>query len=311
MKTLLAVSLTALMSLSIYAQSEPQKGPDWQPFAPANEEFATEVPTALKQGNVTTSPSANRNYRGRLDGTYFFIFSDRVIAPGATNVALNFARNSQPVGTPEQLGNISSEKFEFHGEDGFYHRVLTFKTNRRIYVLQTASEASDDPLAERFFAKLQIGKVQSPDNVPPDSSVPSRFETTGDGSATKSNEAGIGTGSGIGTGRGSGSESSPRTSQSTPQPTRPVPSTSLVILSKPRASYTDLAGFYGITGAIRVRVTFAADGTIGPVEAMTKLPFGLTNAAVDAAKLLRFQPAIREGQPVSVTRLVEYVFNIY
>jgi hypothetical protein len=41
------------------------------------------------------------------------------------------------------------------------------------------------------------------------------------------------------------------------------------------------------------------------------LPCGLTEAAIEAAKRIRFQPALRNGAPVSVRAQLEYNFALY
>jgi outer membrane biosynthesis protein TonB len=40
------------------------------------------------------------------------------------------------------------------------------------------------------------------------------------------------------------------------------------------------------------------------------LPHGLTEKAIEAAKKIRFNPAVRDGQPVSVRGNLEYTFNL-
>ena len=295
MKTLFAILLISVTSLLCFAQSDSPKEPNWQTFAPEKEEFMTEAPVQLKQQMVGSVPSASRNYKGRLNGTYFFIFSDRIAAPGATKIALNFARISQPVGTREQFGDMPSEKFEFSDEDGFYHRLFTFKTNARIYVFQTVSPQKDDPLAERFFAKLQIGKIQSLDGM--------QTSSESEDNETLSPDNGRGF---------AGDKRSEVLSDATQKaPNVRAQTSPLQLESKPIPLYTDLARFYDITGIVRLRITFSSDGTIGSVVPLIKLPFGLTKKAVDAAKKIRFQPPIRDGQPYTVTKLVEYSFNIY
>lgn len=305
MKTLFAILIILVSSFLCLAQSDTRQEPNWQPFAPDREEFSAEIPVTLKAA-ATLTRSANRNYRGQINGTYFFIFSDRRSAPGATKIALAFAHSAQP-GTSEQFGNMPSEKFEFADDEGFFHRLFTFKTNTRIYVLQTVSSQKDDPLSERFFAKLQIGKILPADPSIQQTDSSAAVETA---AITKPSQQ-TGNGSGSGTGSGSGPGSGGGIGNGNPQPEVRPATASMVIFAKPRPSYTDLARFYGITGAVRTRVTFLQNGTIGSVEPITKLPFGLTKSAVAAAKSIQFSPAMRDGKPVNTTKLVEYQFSIY
>jgi len=296
MKTLFAGLIVLVTCVLCFAQSDTQKEPDWQPFAPDREEFSTEVPVQLRAA-VTLTPSANRNYKGRLNGTYFFIFSDRIAAPGATKIGLAFGHAAQP-GTSEMFGDMPSEKFEFADDEGFFHRLFTFKTKTRIYVLQTVSSEKDDPLAERFFAKLQIGKIQPADGET------QPIEPAAVGVPAQPSGGGIAAGKGSGIGSGQPSQ----VTNQQPQTTLTSP---LNILSKPRPLYTDLARFYGIQGTVRTKVVFLHDGTIGTVTPVTKLPFGLTKSAISAAKSIQFSPAVHDGKTIDITKQVEYSFSIY
>lgn len=85
----------------------------------------------------------------------------------------------------------------------------------------------------------------------------------------------------------------------------------LQILSKPRPSYTDVARQNGIEGLVILRITFLASGQIGSISPVSALPFGLTEQSIAAARNLRFIPAIKDGQYVTVSKQVQYVFTIY
>jgi TonB family protein len=83
------------------------------------------------------------------------------------------------------------------------------------------------------------------------------------------------------------------------------------ILSKPRPTYTVEARKNGVTGSIKLRVSFLASGTIGDVISVNTLPDGLTESAIEAAKGIKFQPATKNGTPLTVTKLVEYSFTTF
>lgn len=85
----------------------------------------------------------------------------------------------------------------------------------------------------------------------------------------------------------------------------------LQITSRPRPDYTDAARRNQITGVVRLRVTFLASGEIGSVTPVSGLPNGLTEKAMAAALNIRFEPATVNGQPVTVTKIIEYSFSIY
>jgi len=85
----------------------------------------------------------------------------------------------------------------------------------------------------------------------------------------------------------------------------------LMILEKPRPSYTDEARMHNITGTVRLRVTFLADGTIGAIKVAKSLDKGLDRQTFEAAKRMKFVPAEIDGKPVDIEQYVEYTFSIY
>jgi TonB family protein len=86
---------------------------------------------------------------------------------------------------------------------------------------------------------------------------------------------------------------------------------SLKFLEKPLARYTNLARENNITGTVRLKVVFLANGKIGEIKVIQGLEFGLTNKAVESAKQIKFEPATRNGKPINVVKIIEYNFNIY
>lgn len=60
-----------------------------------------------------------------------------------------------------------------------------------------------------------------------------------------------------------------------------------------------------------LRVVFSANGEIGAISVISGLPEGLTEEAIAAAKKIKFEPAMKRGKAVTVTRKVEYTFTIY
>jgi len=109
-------------------------------------------------------------------------------------------------------------------------------------------------------------------------------------------------GNGSGNGIGNGSDS----------PTKIVAITSpLTIIGKPRALYTEAARKALAQGTAVLKVTLLANGGVGSIVVVTSLKYGLTEQAIAAAKRLVFLPKRINGYPVSVTKTIEYNFNIY
>jgi protein TonB len=117
--------------------------------------------------------------------------------------------------------------------------------------------------------------------------------------------AGAGSGGGIGDGNGPGGGLPP-------PPARPVGVTQKVrIISKPKAPYTDAARQNNVQGSVTLKIVFLASGQVGSVTAVTRLPYGLTENAIAAAKQIKFEPAKRDGVPYTTSMTFQYGFNIY
>src|SRR5215204_4884362 len=82
----------------------------------------------------------------------------------------------------------------------------------------------------------------------------------------------------------------------------------LRILEQPRPELPKDYGTNDFQGSIVLRVEFLADGAIGKISPVSTLP-SLTDLAVEAAKKIKFQPALKEGKPVSVVKEVSYIYG--
>jgi TonB family protein len=83
------------------------------------------------------------------------------------------------------------------------------------------------------------------------------------------------------------------------------------IKSKPEAQYTKEARQHQIVGSVLLRGLFHSSGQIKDVCVVQGLPYGLTRQAVQAAYKIKFEPVMKDGHPVSVTRYIEYNFSLY
>jgi TonB family protein len=83
------------------------------------------------------------------------------------------------------------------------------------------------------------------------------------------------------------------------------------IISKPSPEYTSTARAELVEGTVILRITFLSNGQLGNISPLQTLPFGLTEKAIEAARRIKFEPAIRNGKPVSVTKTFQYRFEIY
>lgn len=75
------------------------------------------------------------------------------------------------------------------------------------------------------------------------------------------------------------------------------------------ATYPDQARAAKAKGEVRLRLVLAGDGTVKNIFPMKPLKYGLTEAAMEAARQIKFTPAIRDGQPVSQFTTLSYEFK--
>ena len=82
------------------------------------------------------------------------------------------------------------------------------------------------------------------------------------------------------------------------------------ILYQEKAKYTEAARQNRVQGTVVVNVVFTADGRISSPRVVRGLPDGLNEQAILAAQRIKFRPAMKNGQPVSVRMSIEFTFNL-
>jgi TonB family protein len=81
------------------------------------------------------------------------------------------------------------------------------------------------------------------------------------------------------------------------------------VIDSPAAVYTEEARAEMTRGDVRLRVVLAADGTVRNVFPIKSMANGLTESAMEAARQIRFEPAIRNGEPASQFATFVYEFK--
>jgi len=155
--------------------------------------------------------------------------------------------------------------------------VQFFRTKNHLYQFEAFGAFIGDPRMQEFFSSVVLGKKL-------------------DGLEVKD---------GIG--------AQPDDSQSQPGPVivGKDADRKVVVLTKPEPSYTESARQAGTKGAVVLKAVFTATGGVTNVEVVSGLPFGLTEKALASVKQIRFVPAMKDGQLVSVRLQLEYNFNLY
>lgn len=160
--------------------------------------------------------------------------------------------------------------------------VQIFSTGNAIYRFQVFGAPLDDARVQQYFSSVVLGKSAS----------------------------GIEVSDGFGVQYEPGLETQTDESRANPFPGKLVNRKSMPVM-KPEPMYTEEARQKGVTGTVVLKVVFFSDGSVGKIETVVGLPYGLTEKAIEAAKKIKFIPAVRDGKFVSMWMQLEYNFNLY
>lgn len=168
-------------------------------------------------------------------------------------------------------------------------------------------------MAKRTLTAPSVGSFDLP-------SGPGKGNGTGGTQGTPGTVASAGFGDGV---AGPGANDHPRgpvtnagfsdmKTAATPKgPAQSKPETTPVeILYKPRPVYTSEARQLRIQGEVLVEVMFTASGNLRINRVTRGLGHGLDEAAVHAAQLIKFKPALRDGRPYDANGIVHIVFEL-
>jgi len=70
--------------------------------------------------------------------------------------------------------------------------------------------------------------------------------------------------------------------------------------------YTEDARWNQVSGKVVLEVALMASGEVGEIKVIKGLPYGLTEQCIAAARKMKFEPAIKDGRPVS-----QYIRSVY
>lgn len=302
-------------------------------FESDDKSFSVEIPVSPEKTEFSYKDVEGKGYRYKAykDGTSFYIFSyPNAAAPTKENIknpspwfleakwrtAMVFdeykAKTTELksgkyavtlAGFTEQKGNPSTN----------VHRILNVAVGDRFLSFRVVDKFGADPEAwMRFLESIRVGGektrlLSERPNWAKDKPAVVESNKNGSGIGTGRGTGqgrGAGKGSGMGSGQGSGVGSGMGNVNGEISKTK-----DLQIISKPAPRFTLLAKYYRVSGEVLLRVSFLPTGEIGNVSPVKGLPFGLTEMAVEAARKIEFEPAVKNGKPYSVSRALMYVFG--
>jgi periplasmic protein TonB len=99
-------------------------------------------------------------------------------------------------------------------------------------------------------------------------------------------------------------------------PDRPEPYAAKAVDSEPVVlnhvwpRYTDEARNNQVQGTVTVRMLVDETGTVTQVRVVRSLPFGLTEKAIEAAREVKFKPAMKDGKAVPYWLTLQLNFSL-
>jgi tetratricopeptide (TPR) repeat protein len=83
------------------------------------------------------------------------------------------------------------------------------------------------------------------------------------------------------------------------------------LISRPIASYTKKARQKYVQGSVKLAVEFGKNGKIAFIYPYKKLPDGMTESVISAVQKFEFEPATRNGKPITTIQIIEYKFSLF
>jgi TonB family protein len=270
-----------------YARSQASR--EWARYTVRGGEFSVLLPTApaMSTYELRSDPSSKGRTR-HVIGAYFQGVVYAIYVTERKQSLEDFIAQSRYASSGEfkrelTLGGFRGKEYAF--QDASIKRVTQyFITNRYIYtfIAQGSYLGNPDAGIPRFLESIKfepnatgIAIVDGPGEQPAVDSA----------AATEGSESRI----------FSGKEVAPKA----------------MVITKPEPTYTDEARNNQVTGTVILRCVFSSSGSVTKIRLVSGLPFGLSEKAMEAARQIRFIPAIKDGHFASMYIQLEYNFNLY
>ena len=286
MKRILFFTYTLLL-VAVNAVAQPAKQPaSWQRYTIRREEFSVKLPAHPAMASRKTMVmrfSKERQLRtlgAYADGLAFTILSTENSSP---RESLDDYLE-QEIFTHAGWERSSEKEITVNGFKGKQYiapnqvpgTMQIFATRSHIYRFHAFGATIDDPRVKQFFSSIILGPQNQGIEVKDGNGVPLK--------STQDNANAF-------------------TIKEVDQ--RPF------IAFKPEPAYTEEARQNALAGTVLLKAIFTADGVVTNIKVASGLPYGLENNAIDAAKKIRFIPAMKDGRFVSTWMQLEYNFNLY
>lgn len=276
-----AVGVGALPAVARHPQSAP-----WQTYTISDEDFSFASPTLPALHVQNDWLERIREYRRRYslgayaEGVVYVI--DVLQNPKQWQSLDSFIEERSR--SRSNLTDVTLNGFQGKAVAGEEYVSQFFATEDRLYHFGELGAPADDPRITKFISSLSLRKKKDSIEVTDGPGLPyepgAEAESTTDDATRK-----------LYTGREVDKK--------------------IRIAMKPEPSYTEIARQNAITGTVVLKCVFASNGSVTNIRIVSGLPYGLTEKAIDAARKIKFIPAMKNGKYVSMWIQLEYNFNLY
>lgn len=287
-RILLLPCLLLLVASGVVAQSENQSAP-WKRYTAMREEFSVMLPAhpaMATRKQMVQRLAKERQIRmlgAYADGLAFTVSSIENSSPRESlDTYLDqeiFTHSGWDRGSEQELTLNGFKGKQYLSPNKIPGTMQVFVTRNHIYRFQAFGATTDDPRVKQFFSSIVL------------SARPEGVQVT----------------DGVGVSRQS---DTPIEEPESVLTIRDVERRPLIVM-RPEANYTPDARKNQIVGSVILKAAFSADGRVMKIRVVYGLPHGLQEQAVEAAKKIRFIPAMKDGKFVSTWMQLEYNFNLY
>lgn len=278
-----------------------QNGSTWQRYTGRDEEFTVSLPhspsiNSKTRPKRTVDPEYGRVYSAYADGIVYVVVShQRIEREEELDDFINDFKK-------EQLYECKMEferdlkltiftgkqyRLNFMGVEGV---VQFYLANKHVYIVEAVGDTQDNPFIRRFLTSFTLaGK----NGVVGKAAVSGQQELSFPQSAIRSAiELDV--------------DQHPDQIFTGKEVTRKA-----LAISRPEPRYTEEARRKNVAGVVILSAALLSSGKVDKIEVLKGLPFGLTENAIDAARGLKFIPAVKDNRFVSQHIRLEYNFSLY
>jgi TonB family protein len=284
--------LLFVITANVRAQNSGAGSSEWKTYMIRGEEFSAAFPL-LPAVDIKVRPLYNMNIKRKevlvgcyADGVVYTVIAIENRPRRSLNdfIRENMGNGSSPATESDVTRDgISGKQFLYSENSGM---VQYFAGKDRLYRFGASSLKQDDPRVKKFFESVKLG--------PPAADATEMMDGPGQPYEPMDEPADAAT---------DVTTQKLLTGKEVDRKVR--------LAMKPEPMYTELARRSQITGTVVLKCVFSRNGNITNLRIVSALPNGLTENAIDAAKKIKFFPAMKDGKPVSMWMQLEYNFNLY